>query len=170
MKMNKIKVISEKSNFVIKDGVIFANPSGATPAIAMDNRMYVSYDLGIKLIIPTGVVALLLPPNNASRFSVSQTGNFVLLPGVHENVSIEYKVNTDAIPRVFEKDEQCAQIVFVSTEQMQFETEISVKEPAAPAVDAESHNIQGGIQSGNSAQPDNVNNDESEDEQMPQSA
>lgn len=126
--MNKIKVISEKNNFVIKDGVIFANPNGATPAIAMDNRMYVIYDLGIKLVIPTGVVALLLPPNNASRFSVAQTGNFVLLPGVHENVSIEYKVNTDSIPRVFEKDEQCAQIVFISTEQVQFETEIVVNE------------------------------------------
>lgn len=126
--MNKIKVISEKNNFVIKDGVIFANPNGATPAIAMDNRMYVIYDLGIKLVIPTGVVALLLPPNNASKFSVAQTGNFVLLPGVHENVSIEYKVNTDSIPRVFEKDEQCAQIVFISTEQVQFETEIVVNE------------------------------------------
>ena len=128
MNMNKIKVISEKNNFVIKDGVIFANPNGATPAIAMDNRMYVIYDLGIKLVIPTGVVALLLPPNNASKFSVAQTGNFVLLPGVHENVSIEYKVNTDSIPRVFEKDEQCAQIVFISTEQVQFETEIVVNE------------------------------------------
>ena len=129
--MNKVKVISEKNNFVIKDGVIFANPNGATPVAAMDNRMYIIYDLGIKLVIPTGMIALILPPNNSSRFSVAQSGNFVLLPGVHEKVSIEYKINTDSIPRVFEKDEQCAQIVFISTEQVQFETEIAVKDVEA---------------------------------------
>ena len=129
--MNKVKVISEKNNFVIKDGVIFANPDGATPTVAMDNRMYIIYDLGIKLVIPTGMIALVLPPNNSSRFSVSQSGNFVLLPGVHEKVSIEYKINTDSIPRVFEKDEQCAQIVFISTEQAQFETEIVTNEAEA---------------------------------------
>ena len=122
MKLNKIKVISKKNDYVIKDGVIFAKPAGVTPAMAKDNRMYLVYDLGLKLVIPKGCIALILPPNESSKFSVSQTGNFVLLPGEHESVSIEYKVNTDAIPRVFEKDEVCAQIVILDTANVEFET------------------------------------------------
>jgi len=124
MNKNTIKVISKKSDYFIKDNVLFARPVGALPLIAKDNRMYLAYDLGINLVIPTGMIALVMAPNDSSKYSVTQTGNFVLLPGTHENVTIEYKVNTDAIPRVFEQSETCAQIVFVQTNSLTFETEI----------------------------------------------
>ena len=121
MNVNKIKIISSKNDYVIKDGVLFAKPAGATPMVGKDNRMYLSYDLGFKLVIPTGMIALILAPNDASKYSVAQCGNFMLLPGTHETVNIEYKINTDAIPRVFEKDEVCAQILFISTASVEFE-------------------------------------------------
>ena len=131
MTLNKIKVISSKNDYVIKDGVLFAKPAGVLPAVGKDNRMYLSYDLGIKLVIPNGVIAFVMAPNESSMHSVVQSGNFVLLPGTHEKVSIEYKINTDAIPRVFEKDEICAQIVFLNSTTSTFETIIEEAEKVA---------------------------------------
>lgn len=124
MIMNKIKIISSKNDYIIKDGVVLAKPAGVTPSVGRDNKMYISYDLGLKLVIPNGMIALILPPNESSKFSVYQSGNFVLLPGTHDQVSMEYKINTDAVPRVFEKDEICAQIIFISTHGIEFETVI----------------------------------------------
>jgi len=131
MILNKIKVISSKNEYVIKDGVILAKPAGVTPSVGRDNKMYISYDLGLKLVIPTGMIALILPPNESSRFSVYQSGNFILMPGTHDNVIMEYKINTDAVPRVFEKDEVCAQIIFISTSNVEFETVIEEEKSAA---------------------------------------
>lgn len=132
MNMNyKVKISSSNNVHFTKDGVLFAKPIGATPMIGKDNKMFISYDLGVGITIPVGVIGLILPPNNASMFSVSQTGNFILMPGVHEKVTIEYKINTDAIPRVFEKEEVCAQILFLTPGDIEIENEVIEDEKRA---------------------------------------
>ena len=139
MTKNIIKIVSTKSDYFVKDGVIFAKPANAYPNVGKDNKMYLAYDLGFKLTIPSGVIAMILPPNDASKYSVFQSGNFVLLPGVHESVTIEYKINTDAIPRVFEQQEICAQIVFISTKELEFESIVEeTKEDAKEDVSVDS--------------------------------
>ena len=135
---NIIKIVSTKSDYFVKDGVIFAKPANAYPNVGKDNKMYLAYDLGFKLTIPSGVIAMILPPNDASKYSVFQSGNFVLLPGVHDSVTIEYKINTDAIPRVFEQQEICAQIVFLSTKELEFESIVEeIKEETKDGVSAD---------------------------------
>lgn len=125
MNMNyKVKITSSKNDHFVKDGVLFAKPTGAIPMVGKDNKLFISYDLGLSIVVPAGVIGLILPPNNSSMFSVAQTGNFILMPGTHEKVSIEYKTNTDAIPRVFEKDEICAQILFLTVGDISFENVI----------------------------------------------
>jgi hypothetical protein len=120
---NTIKVTSKTNNFVVKDNVIFAKPNGVTPMVGPDNRMFIRYDLGLSLFIPNGYIALLLPPNEASTRSLAQSGSFVLLPGAHD-VVMDYKINTDAVPKVFEKDDVCAQIVFINTAAVLIKTEV----------------------------------------------
>lgn len=120
--MNKtVTIKSTSNNHIVKDGVVYARPAMATPNRSKDNRLFLSYNLGMDLHIPGGVIALIMPPNEASHYSVTQTGMFVLTPGEHKDITIEYKINTDAIPRVFEQEEICAQIVFVSTGTINFD-------------------------------------------------
>ena len=124
MNSYKIKVYTSENKHVTKDGVLFAKPVSAMPFAGKDNKMFLSYKLGMDIEIPAGMVGLILPPNEASSFSVSQTGQFILMPGLNKDVTIEYKINTDSIPRVFEQNEICAQIVFLSLSAVDFETVI----------------------------------------------
>lgn len=126
----KIKVYTTENKHHTKDGVLFAKPVSAAPMVGKDNKMFLSYKLGMDIEVPAGMIGLILAPNESSIYSVSQTGNFVLMPGLNKDVTIEYKINTDSIPRVFEQDEVCAQIVFLSTASVQFETVIVSPEPA----------------------------------------
>lgn len=139
----KVKISSVKNDHFIKDNVLFAKPKGATPMSGKDNKMFIVYDLGLKITVPNGIIGLILPPNNSSMYSVAQTGNFILMPGNHDNVSIEYKINTDAIPRVFEQNEVCAQILFLSVGDISFESIVEEKqEIAEPSYNNNNENIE----------------------------
>lgn len=115
MKMiEKTIIITTQANtHQIKDGILSVKSGRLIPVRGNDGRMILRYYFDCKITIPQNVIGLVFPPNTASSMSLSQVGSYILFPGVNEEPFIEYKINTDAIPAVFEQQDFCASIVFL---------------------------------------------------------
>lgn len=111
--MKSISIITKNNTHTVKDGVLNAKSDRLVPIRGLDGRMILRYYFDFKIDIPSGAIGLVLPPNTASSTSLAQVGSFVLMPGLTEEPYIDYKLNTDAIPSVYEKEDFCASIVFL---------------------------------------------------------
>ena len=110
----KIILIETTNNsHVEKDGVVSVKSDRLIPVRGMDGRMVLRYYFDCAITVPQGTIGFIVPPNNTSIMSLTQVGQFLLMPGRNAEPCIEYKLNTDAIPAVYEKDDFCASIVFL---------------------------------------------------------
>lgn len=129
MKEKTIIVTTQTNTHQVKDGVLSVKSDRLVPVRGNDGRMILRYYFDCKITVPQNVIGLVLPPNVASGMSLSQVGSYILFPGVNEEPFIEYKINTDAIPAVFEQQDFCASIIFlpIITEHPGFSIETVIK-------------------------------------------
>lgn len=113
---NKAIVVTTTDNtHQYKHGILTVKSNNLVPVKSLDNRILLRYMFDCSIFVPDGVLGIILPPQGSEYSSLSQVGSYILPPGLHSQPSISYKINTDAMPSVFEKEDFCASIVFVYT-------------------------------------------------------
>lgn len=113
--MNKVIIRTKSNTYTVKDGVLSAKSDRLVPLRGLDGKMVLRYYFDFELTVPKGVIGIVVPGNEIGMTSVSHVGTFLIHPGKIEEPYIDYKLNTDVIPTVLEKDDVVANIVFVKT-------------------------------------------------------
>lgn len=112
--MKTISIKTKSNTHSIKDGVLSVKSDRLLPVRGIDGKMVLRYFFDLSLTIPKGVIGLVLPPNELSMLSIDHVGSFIFLPGVIEEPFIDFKLNTDVIPTVLEKEDIVANIIFLN--------------------------------------------------------
>ncbi len=113
----KIKKLHESASVgSVASNFIGLNCFDILTEVGKDGRLVLIYRSGLSIEIPEGHIGILVPTKLAPIYSLEDAGGLQVFNAGYKGELIgRYKISTNSVPAVFEKEEEFARLMIIET-------------------------------------------------------